>query len=377
MPAEDRLRWLDSLERAYIRLVDVLELPAPRPDDGRGGTDALDLYLTDEDRALHVQADGPLPVFWDQSAAFCSVGALHAEDERERLSSLCVAEAIALGLDAAESPALRRAYATYLWWLMGSPTARDWAAIDDRQTQPERAINASDSGALAAEGAALFFEYLDARASGAPAGAFATSLLAAGIAKTAPSARAWDNEPDAFDVLRHTLDERPLRMASLASDFATSRAFLGSRDDGTYWPWLMWAGDFGRIRYDWRLDFSTLPRRVAAQRPIDPTGSVYVWVDLQGAPAGTTLGVQGQWEAPVAFVWELVRVSKEGAQLSRVDVPFQTRATSFEQTVTQLDGAAALLIVGTNMGGVDLEHPFDPDLSPYEPSGCTIYVARL
>jgi hypothetical protein len=33
--------------------------------------------------------------------------------------------------------------------------------------------------------------------------------------------------------------------------------------------------------------------------------------------------------------------------------------------------------VGTNLGGVDLAHPFDPDFEPFEPHGFTVYLAEL
>src|SRR5450432_3831232 len=36
---------LQALEAAYDRVVQVLALPAPLPDDGHGGSDALDWYL--------------------------------------------------------------------------------------------------------------------------------------------------------------------------------------------------------------------------------------------------------------------------------------------------------------------------------------------
>jgi len=29
------------------------------------------------------------------------------------------------------------------------------------------------------------------------------------------------------------------------------------------------------------------------------------------------------------------------------------------------------------MGGVDLAHPFDPDLDPFEPQSCTVYFASM
>ena len=42
-----------------------------------------------------------------------------------------------------------------------------------------------------------------------------------------------------------------------------------------------------------------------------------------------------------------------------------------------LDEARAVLIVGTNLEGIDLSHPFDPDVAPFEPHTATVYLVRL
>jgi hypothetical protein len=60
-----------------------------------------------------------------------------------------------------------------------------------------------------------------------------------------------------------------------------------------------------------------------------------------------------------------------------VNAPFVERGTSIEQNLADLEGVQALMVVGTNLGGVDLAHPFDPDLSPFEPHGCTVYLTKL
>ena len=79
----------------------------------------------------------------------------------------------------------------------------------------------------------------------------------------------------------------------------------------------------------------------------------------------------------MALQWTAVRIKPDGTEESRVTLPFQERATSVEQRIVNLAGLSGLLLVGTNMGGVDLAHPFDPDVAPYEPSGGTLYVTRL
>ena len=94
-------------------------------------------------------------------------------------------------------------------------------------------------------------------------------------------------------------------------------------------------------------------------------------------PDGATLGFQAVWEAPVAFGWTFVRIAEDGSELSRVDVPFQERATEVEARITELQGARAVAIVGTYLDEVSLAHPFDPDVTPFEPNGVTVYLVRL
>ncbi len=228
-----------------------------------------------------------------------------------------------------------------------------------------------------AEGSALFYEFLDATEGVGGPGRLPTALIATAAQKTDPRAWQWDNEPDVFDVLRHTLGDSARRMADLIGRLAVDRAFLGDRDDGTHLPSMMWAGSFGRVRFAWSIPYSSLPRRVAPAHPLMPTGSAYLWLSLDKVTAKSSLGFRADWEAPVSFKWTLVRVGKDGSELSRIDVKYEESATHAEKEIVNLSGAAGVLIIGTNMGGADLSHPFDPDVAPYEPHAFTVYLAAM
>ncbi len=371
--AQTALDALAALENAYGALIVAAGLPAPLPDHGLGGSDALDLYLDRSSAPLATGHDAPSPVGFDAAPAFCTLGAsaLLARD-----ATLCVGEAVAWRLAPATTPFLRRAYATDLWLGVGHPTFRDAEAIDDIQANPQLGVAGRDISRFA-EGAAMLDEYLDAKhGSGAP-GRVATALLSAAATRTAPGSWEWDDDPDVFDVLRHSLDEDTRRMADMLGDFAIARAFIGDRGDGSAVPSLDWTDGFGRVRFDWSIPLSSLPRRVAALHPIEPTGSVYIWVGLDKVPADKTLVFQAKWEIPVSFKWALVRVGHDGRELSRIDVSFEDHATVAERRIINLDGAAGIVIVGTNMGGVDLDHPFDPDVAPYEPHSCSVYLVLI
>lgn len=373
VPARTALAALAALETAYKRLVWATELPAPLGDRGRGGSDALDLYLEDSPAPLATGHDDPTPLGFDAAPAFCTLGRTPLID---RDATLCVAEAISWRLAPATTPYLRRAYATHLWLSVGHPTFRDAEAIDDVQANPQRGI-AGLRASRFAEGAAIFDEFLDeTEGTGAP-GSLATALAAAAATHTAPSAFEWNGDPDLFDVLRHTLDEDTRKMANLMGDFAVDRAFIGDRGDGTTLPTLDWTGASGRVRFDWSIPLSSLPRHVAALHPVEPTGSVYLWLDLDKVPDNKTLAFHAEWEPPVSFKWVLVRVGHDGRELSRIDVSFEDHATVAEKRVVNLEGAAGIVIVGTNMGGIDLDHPFDPDVAPYEPHACSVYLVLI
>jgi len=368
------LRTLTALEQAYERLVLALGLPAPLGDRGAGGSDALDVYLVPEAPAVLDVGWDIVPDEFDRAAAFCRIGQVDGA-LMDRAATQCVGEAITLRLDPGETPQLRRAFATHLWWTTGRPTSLDLEAIQNVQANPGRAIAARDLSGFS-EGAALLFEWLDVTRGQAGPAALTTGLLALGANHTPSNAWLWNNEPDLFDVIRHTLGDQRAKTAELMGSFAVARAFLGDHDDGTHLGSLEWAGGFASVRFDWSIDFSSLPRRVASA-PIDPTGSMYIWLALDDVPLGATLSFQSDWEHPVSFKWVIVRVDRDGQELGRIDVPYQESGTSAEQRVIGLENAAGLLIIGTNLGGVGVSYPFDPDIAPFEPNRCTVYLAKL
>jgi hypothetical protein len=368
-------RALTALELGYERVVEALRTPEPLADDGHGGSDALDWYLVPNAAQVAVERDSLGLGGLDRAAAFCVSSGSDDDLLAERDATLCVAEAIAKRLDPGETPGVARAFATELWWLTGRVSALDVQLVDDAQAHPERALAGRSAPANGA--AALLLDFLEQARSSQGVGELATSLLSAAASSTQAGAFEWNNEPDVFDVLRHTLDEDTAKVGTLFGDYAVSRAFLGDRDDGSHAPFAEWAGAFGRPRYDWTIKFSSLPRRVRAARPIEPTGIELIWIDLDEVPLGVSLGFESEWEAPVAFKWRLVSLDETGREMARVDVPFQERGRSAEGRVVNLTGVRAVLAIGINMGGVDLAHPFDPDLDPFEAQSCTAYFARM
>jgi hypothetical protein len=367
---------LAAFEQAYERVVLGLGLPAPLADYDAGGSDALDLYLGEGDE-LEVDQEPPLPGRLDSAPVFCRAASVSGA-LLERAATLCVGEALASTLDAGETAEARRALSLELWWIVGARTSLDVQAIDDAQRHPEDALSLDGARPPGAVGRfALLLELLETARSVASPGVLSASMFAAAASRTPLGALDFDNEPDVFDVLRHSLDEEPARYADLMVDFALRRSLSGDRDDGTRLPSLSFAGAFARPHFDWVIKYSSLPRRVLSGQPIAQSGAELIWLELDEAPLGAALGFHAEWEAPVAFQWRLLFVGRDGREVRRIDVPFQERGGSADVRVQRLDGAKAVVIAGVNLGGVDPSHPFDPDIAPFEPSGCTVYLARL
>lgn len=360
---------LAAFERAYEREVLALGLPAPLGDRDRGGNDSLDWYVAAGPSELTVFQEALLPGRMDSAAVFCEGGAPSGV-LLARQAALCVGEAVASSLDAGESPQARQALALELWWISGEKTSVDVQVVDDAQRHPEQAL--SNAGSFA-----LLLEALETTRSTASPGVLSASMLAAAASRTPPNAAFFDNEPDLFDVLRHSLDEELPRYADLMVDFALRRALAGDRDDGTRLPTLGFAGSFARPHFDWVIPFSTLPRRVLTGTPIAPSGMELIWLELDDAPMGAAIGFRAEWEAPVSFQWRILLVDREGREVRRFDVPFQERGRSADARVLRIDGAKAIIIAGVNVGGVELAHPFDPDIQPFEPAAATVYLVSM
>ncbi len=376
-PPELRAQSLLALETAYDRVVYGARLPAPQPDDGAGGGDELDWYLAagrasaDTPWADTAPPDAgqpevlvtPLPSRgFDRAAAYCvGQGA-----DLERAATLCVGEASAAARAPALGPAQRRAYASHLGWTVRVPTAEDEEAIFRTQHAPERGVLGRRLDELSS-GDGLFFEYLDRLGELRAPAVTSTSALSLAATRTDAGSLRWHAEPDIADVVRSTFSYQRERVARFWDEFASAR-FLVARPGS----WLSWPGDSASVRRAWTIKSSSLPRNLVLPRPLSPTGSAYVVVEMDHARS--LVAFRATCEGPVAWVWSALRFDAQGHELARVHIPFQERKSVTEQRISQLDDTRLLVLVGTNLGGVDLAHPFDPDHEPSEPHGCTVYL---
>ena len=359
---------LSQLEVAYDRLVLALGLPEPRRSD-----EALPLTwrLGPSGEPLTIRLKPNLTAGFDTASIVCHSG---TEKDLARIAHLCVGEAIAARLDPAETPEARRAYALDLWWTVGGLTNEDIAGLVQVQSNPQAAPFTRDS-LSEAPAAALMFDYLDRKYGNASPAALPTGILALSAQRTPHDAWRYSNQPDTSDVFRATFDDDLPVWAHRILDFAVARQQAVAGPHAV--PPLSTLGELAGPRIDWVIKASTLPRRVAPALPLQPWGSIYVQVELDVELDKLELGIKAEWEDPVAMVWQILKLDDSGVETGRVDVAFEQRGHEFERRLVALEGTRSLLIVGTNLGGVDLAHPFDPDHEPFEPHGCTVYVGRL
>jgi len=381
------LGTLADLERAAALLMGGMGLPAPLEDGKLGGGPAFDLYLVPARSigdAAKSQApisvltgrDDVLPASVDRASAFGLLRQdLTAGSMRRNLVARALASAIGWRIDAAESAAVRESNAAYLAEMVAPCSVVTSELIDDFQSHPERGVASAGSGLPAA--AMVLPWYLDLTLGGGSPGSVPTALGVIAAQRTAGGSWLWNNEPDLFDALRGSLKARtpPISIDDLWMELSIARLFMGTRDDGVHFAETATAGTYGRIRFDWSLPYASLPRRVSPERPIDPSGSTYIWIDLSDAPKGARLAFHLEWEGPVPFRWALLRIDRDGFESSRVIITPQQKSMSAEKNLDALDGLAGVALVGVNVGDLRSDDPFDPDEAPYEPHGYVVTVA--
>lgn len=357
-----------------LRSQRALSLPPPLPDGLLGGRPALDIYVVPGAEPPFAAADlETLSGAFDRSSAFLVLPPPDRWDscEARARTALAVAEASLMRLDAGAEAGVVQMAASYVASLTAPCSSLEVAAMDAFQRAPERALTEA-SATTPLTGALLFPWYLDeAYGTGRPA-ALITGLMAIAAQRTPPGSWGFHNEPDAFDALRLVLRERGAALDDLLLDFMVARGFVGSRSDEGHLSDVARFGDAGRVRFEWAVPYASLPRRLAPLRPIDPTGATYIWLAMEGAPAGSGLTFVADWELDVLFRWALVKVDRDGREVGRVTVPGVFGNTHAEQTVVGLDNLAGILVVGVNAGSMDRSRPFDPDEGPFMPRSYTV-----
>jgi len=368
------LTTLAAAEAAFDAYT-TLGLPAPMPDHGLGGTDGYDLYLVPGAMAAESVPDPALAFgATDRTSAF---GVLPPPEPRPSCSyatavARLIADAMLQGIDAGANRGTLEMQSSYLATLASPCLAAELDAVQWTQRFPEWPLGARRQRLLS--GALLFPWYLDANYGVAEPGSIMTALFCLGAQQSPASSTVFfADKPNVLEVLRHAAARQGTTLDDMLLDFGIARAFLGSRSDGVHLPETEPYGDFARPRFEWAVPYASLPRRLAPLRPIYPTGATYLWVDLAGAPAGSQLLLQADWEPALVFRWAAVKVDAKGQEAGRVVPPGIYGNNSLQFTVADLDGLAGIVVVGTNIGSDDRSHPYDPN-DPAVPAEYTVML---
>lgn len=359
--------FVASIDRAWEVLTGALDYPAPDPDPSTG---AYDVYLLDRPALAETHvSQRTVPSVTDRASAFSLLDGRLAGCMRDLEVARQLARAIGLRLAPGADEGSARAEASYLARLAVPCAMALVDGVADFQREPQRPL--VDGG----NGAALFYWWLD-DAFGRFPGGMVGAIWQAAPSRTELGADRWAGEPDGFDVLRKTFKGALMTGSTiddLLLDFSVARALMGPVADDAHLLESRTLGAAAAVAHDWDVPWPTAPRKLACARPVGPTGSAYVRVDRAGAPPGSRLRVELEWENHARMKWVAVRLDGAGRERSRVPVGVHDRTTAASLTLTELDDSAAVLLVGTSGGDWT---PFDPEDRDWPAHGWTVALAQ-
>jgi len=369
-------RAFDAAQRARAAL-ESFDIPPAKPDGGRGGGLELDVYLDHRAVGAASYADPHPLTHWDRTSAYAVIGMPLVEAAGCRFDTAvtrAVAQAMLLGLDAAQHEGTLAMHSSYLASRIAPCSSLELEAIDRFQRTPERAL--SDGDRRFASGSMLFPWFVDAAWGAGSIGAMMTGLIATSCQLTPVDRHRWLNEPDIYDALRTVMPTRNQQLGDVLLNFAIARAFIGDRSDGQHLPDTERFGAMGRVGFQWAIDYDSLPRRLAPLVDVYSTGASYLWLDTSGADPHAGLFFLAEWESSRAYQWALIRLDAQGRELGRSTTGGVFGHDRAEVTITDIDDAAAILMVGTHLGDDDRAHPFDPDDGTPQQAGYTVTLHR-
>jgi hypothetical protein len=351
-------RHVVDLAEDVLRGLDALRIAVPRSDLVAGGSAALDVYVDEEAFSPEnwVDSGSTAGATSDGATAFVTTPPLGTQCRDRHALAAAIAGAGLLGYDGATDLAVLTMLSEHVANLVAPCHDRALELIDEAQRAPERTF----VGRLGEVGPAafLFPQFLEDRYGTGEPGKLTTALVAISAQRTTRGSLI--DEPDAFDALRVTQRRNRTSVADSLLEFAVARAFMGSRSDELHLEDVARYGDLGRVRFEWSVDHSTLPRRLAPMRPIEPLGATYLLVTFDAILPGAELTFAAEWEQPAAFRWALVKLAADGSELGRFEVTPQLGEYQVQRTVRELAGARYLLVVGMHEGETRRDEPFDP-----------------
>ncbi len=363
---------LEVAERT-LRFLRGNDLALPIEDGALGGGPEFDVYLSSEVTSSRAH-DDPASLIGanDSASAFGLVTTAHRGCELASDVARAVAQAALIGLDPGADGATLGIGSSQLAAVVAPCFRVEAAALDQFQRAPERALVEATPSTFA--GAALWADYLEETyGKGGPPRLW-TEFVALEGQRTPATSFVWISEPDVYDILRRLLHGLGSSLDEAGLGFAVARAFVGSRSDGNRLADTERYGDLGRVRFDWSVPITSLPRRLRT-RPIEATGATFGWLDTAGAVDTDGLVLVAECEHTYAVRWALVTVDGEGKELGR-HTAGRWGDDTVQISLSSLKDVAGVLVVGSVAGHDDRELPFDPDEGSVATAVCEVTLRR-
>lgn len=357
---------------AWGATIDTLRVPRPLSDGALGGDARMDVYLVPtapavtsspssassagEPDPLTVGRD-PLDLLSDRDSAS---GFLVLDEQVVRAGrSLLAATAVrgivrvaALGLDVAETAVVVDGFARHFAEVVAPCPVLESAGLAEIQARPWRALLTTPFGPQ------LVARTVD-RARGQGYGALVPGVLSMAINHHGIVVPQEEDElgpahfhdsTSVFDVLAASLSDASSSLEAMFLDVAVVRATSPVQPN-----------------WEWTVPVSTLPRRFAIRRGIEPTGATFVRIDVDKAPASDSIELDLSWDAGARFAWRVLELDAAGNRVGEVPVPSLETARKLTVEARHLANVRTILVVGVNVG--DPIRPWRPSEPPSQPHG--------
>jgi hypothetical protein len=337
---------------AWALAIETMRVPRPLLDGAGGGDPRLDVYLVPSVADAIAIGRDPIDRLVDRDAAPAFV----MFDEHIARESGCalsyhaaraIVRASAMGLDAAETPNLVDGFARRVADIVAPCPSLSDRLVAETQAQPWRTTGAGSYYLLA--------RTLD-RQYGQGFAAITPALLSMATNHRGIIVPAADdefgpvhfhNDTTALDVLSLTLIDAHTSLDELLLEVASARAM-----------------DPIAPAFEWAIPVSTLPRRLAVRRGIEPMGMTFVKIDLDAQPKNDGVEIDVAWDGGAKFVWKVLKLDAAGKKIGEVLVPPLETTRKITIDVRRLNGAKSLVLCGVNVGDpIRLFHP-DESIGP-------------
>ncbi len=361
-PPELVARARAAVVEAWGLTIDTLKIPRPLLDGARGGDPRLDVYLASSTKDGLTIGRDPIDRLVDRDAAPAFV--LLDESIVRRggcalafTAARAIVRASALGLDVAETENMVDGLARRVADVVAPCPALADPAVAEVQSKPWRSLSAHPAGYQ------LLARTLDRQFGQGLAAVVPAALSMAtnhrGVIVPAPDDDLgpvhFDNATTVLDVLSLTLIDAGTTLDEVLLEVASARAV-----------------DPIAPEFEWSIPASSLPRRFAIRRGIEPMGMTFLKVDLDAEVKSDGIEFDVAWDNGAKFLWRVLKIDAAGKRIGEVPVPPLETTRKITIDVRRLAGARSIVLVGVNVG--DPIHPFHPDEPPTPAHGYEVGI---